>query len=677
MNTAVDTPTGSLKTALQHAMSLLRNSQLDLAEEQATAILEQIPNEVNARFIIAITKRRQGHLNQAFTAIDAVVEEVPEFAEAHQERGLILQALGDATQAIQAFRKAVNYDKKLPASWKALAYLLIAEGDESDAREAFRHHLVASSDNADLLKAVDMIVTGRLGKAERVLRPYLKQHPNNVNAIRLLAEVGIKLGVNNDAENLLERCLELAPDYHMARFDYARVLQRRQKNVQALAELEKLLKLEPDNPAYLAQRATTLVHIGQYKEAIAIYERVLSGYSVKPDLYLSYGHALKTVGRQADSVAAYREAIAHQPTLGDAYWSMANLKTFHFSEEDVAAMRDVVDDPACRPQDRYQLCFALGKALEDIEQFDESFSYYQRGNQLKLIEVQYDPEETENNKQRMIAACDVQLFKQHLFKPYCGGSGCDDPAPFFIVGLPRSGSTLLEQVLASHSQVDGTKELPDIITIAQRLSGKKKRTDESKYPNILNKLSAQQLRDLGLEYLQRTRVQRGNAPFFIDKMPNNFSHIGLIHLMLPNAKIIDARRHPMATCFSGYKQLFAKGQNFSYDLSAIGRYYRDYAELMEHWDRVLPGRILRVQYEEVVADLETQVRRILDYCDLPFEENCLSFYNSERAVRTASSEQVRQPIYQSGLDHWFNFAEQLEPLKAALGKDIRRQYNLD
>jgi hypothetical protein len=376
------------------------------------------------------------------------------------------------------------------------------------------------------------------------------------------------------------------------------------------------------------------------------------------------------VGQQESAIAAYRQAAELQPGFGDAWWSLANLKTFRFTDTDLDIMRRELRCADNSMEDHINLSFALGKALDDRGQFGESFQCYDLGNRAKIKQEGYSADSNQANVQRLISVCSANLMTAPE------GGGCQAPDPIFIVGLPRSGSTLLEQIVASHSQVDGTKELPDILRIVRRLGGQRKASEMSKYPAILQETSDEQWRELGEEYLESTRIQRGDAPFFIDKMPNNFFHVGLISRILPRAKIIDARRHPMAACFSGFTQLFAKGQPFSYGLSNVGRYYRDYVELMDHWDQVLPGKVLRVHYEDVVADTETQIRRVLQHCGLPFEQACLAFHQTERPVRTASSEQVRQPIYNSGLDHWRHYEDHLEELKKALGPILQR-YPLD
>jgi tetratricopeptide (TPR) repeat protein len=430
---------------------------------------------------------------------------------------------------------------------------------------------------------------------------------------------------------------------------------------QSLAQTDQLLAIDPDNSSYRILLASVLVRVGRHQEAIENYQKVVARPGHTALDLASLGHALKTIGRTSEAVDAYHRAIALDPLFGDAYWSLANLKTFEFTDQEVEAMRLAAASDRCSAREFPALCFALGKAYEDRGQYAQAFEHYQRGNSRRRTEVRYSADENHGGADELMRCCTAELFERNA------GHGCPDPAPIFIVGLPRSGSTLVEQILASHSQVDGTAELPEIIEMARRLSGKRRATDPSHYPEVLHQLDAAQLRELGEEYMERTRIQRRGAPFFIDKMPNNFPHIGLIHLILPNAKIIDTRRHPMASCFSAFKQLFATGQSFSYDLTDLGRYYADYVALMAHWDRVLPGVVLRLFYEQTVADTEGTVRRLLSYCTLPFEDDCLRFYETERAVRTASSEQVRQPIYRDAVEHWRNFEPYLAPLRAALG----------
>lgn len=513
----------------------------------------------------------------------------------------------------------------------------------------------------ELIDAARHMLAGAFGKAEPLCRLVLARNPLDVNAMRLLAEIGLEVGRLEDAEALLERALELAPDFHLARASYANVLARRGKFGTALDELDTLLKAQPDHPGHLVLRANTLVRIGDHDEAIGLYRRVLDLGAATPGVYMSLGHSLKTVGDQEGAVEAYNAARSARDDLGDAWWSLANLKTFRFSGEDVDTMLEVAAREDIARDDYLHIAFALGKALEDLGRYEESLTWYRRGNAIRRRLVTYSAAENTAEMQRIADYFCARRIEDRT------AAGHPDPAPIFIVGLPRAGSTLLEQILASHSMVEGTQELADIISIARRIAGKKRATDPSRYPEALSELSDSDLTALGEEYIERTRIYRQGAPHFIDKMPNNFAHVGLIRLILPRARIIDARRHPMACCFSGYKQLFAKGQNFTYSLNDIGRYYADYVTLMRHWHRVMPGHVLHVQYEDVVQDTETQVRRILDYCGLPFEESCLRFFENRRAVRTASSEQVRQPIFTSGIDQWEHFSPWLDPLRTALG----------
>lgn len=519
----------------------------------------------------------------------------------------------------------------------------------------------------DLIKAAHYLYEDKLALAEPICREFLKKDPTNVSAIRLLAQIGIRVGRYEGAENLLVRCLELAPDFTLARQNYATVLSKRRKHTEALEQVEKILAVEPNSPEMLSLKANSLADLGQFDQAIETYENLLAQYPNQGGVQLSYGHTLKTVGRQKDAIEAYRACIKINSHTGVAYWSLANLKTFRFEDPEIAAMKEDMAAEKLEATEYFHLCFSLGKALEDRKDYDPAFKAYYKGNYVRRKTVHYDA--AKNHRQTQ----EIKEFFTADFFAKAADKGCQKPDPIFIVGLPRSGSTLLEQILASHSAVEGTMELPDIISISHRIGGSPKGDEPSQYPAILADLSGDQLKKLGEEYIERTRIHRSGKEFFIDKMPNNFSHIGLILAILPNAKIIDARRHPLGCCFSGFKQLFAQGQNFTYDIEEIGRYYRDYVDLMDHFDQVLPGRVLRVHYENVVNDTETQVRRLLNYCGLEFEEQCLRFYETDRAVRTASSEQVRQPIQKTSVEHWRHFEDYLGPLKFALG-DLMDKY---
>jgi tetratricopeptide (TPR) repeat protein len=654
-------PVGSLSTALAHAERLLGNSPA-MAEAQAREILRVAPAHSEATRILASALRLQGRPAVAREALEPIAKKQTNSAAVQFEWGLTLADLGESGSAIAALRKSVALDGGLSAAWLALADQLTLVGDTDGADAAYARHIKASTRDPRLLSAAAALCDNKLAVAERLLRSHLKQHPTDVAAIRMLAETGSRLGRYAEAEVLLARCLELAPSFTAARHNYASVLHREGKFGEALAQTEILLKVEPENPNARALQAALLGRIGDFPRAIACYEQLLARFPDQPKAWLSFGHALRAVGRQADAVAAYRRSIALLPSFGEAYWSLANLKTFRFSATDTGAMHKQLARSELSPEDRLHLSFALGKALEDEGRYAESFENYVEGNAIRRRNSDYNPSDTSEHVRRSKALYSAEFLRSR------SGAGCQAPDPIFIVGLPRAGSTLIEQILSSHSAIEGTMELSDIISIAQRLGGRHKKSERSAYPESVATLSHDSLAALGQEYLDRTRIQRhSRRPFFIDKMPNNFVHIGLIHLILPNAKIIDARRHPLACCLSGFKQQFARGQNFTYDLTEIGRYYFDYADLMAHFDAVLPRRVHRIIHERLVQDPESEIRRLLDYCGVPFEEECLRFYQSDRPVRTASSEQVRLPIFRDALDQWQHFDAWLGPLKEALG----------
>lgn len=529
--------------------------------------------------------------------------------------------------------------------------------------------LAAAQRDPALVAAAAALAGGKLDVAERALKSILRERPTEVAAIRMLAEVAARVGRYRDAEALLARALAIAPDFHAARANYVTVLHRQSKFSEALDHSERLIAAEPADLGHLALKAAVLVRTGEYEAALAAYRRVLEAFPDNAPIWISLGHVLKTIGRQAESVDAYRRAIALCPTLGDAWWSLANLKTVRFDDADLAAMRSALN-AADRLVDRYHLHFALGKALEERADFAPSFARYAEGNALRRAELPYRAERTTAHVRASCEALTRDAFD------HAGPGGEEAFDPIFIVGLPRAGSTLIEQILASHSQVEGTMELPDIGTIAAEIGGRggaRSEGDEEEagyLPRLLS-LTADERRALGRRYLAGTRIQRKTGrPRFIDKMPNNFAHIGLIHLILPNATIIDARRHPMANCFSAYKQHFSRGQGFTYDLGDLGLYWRNYAALMAHFDQVLPGRVLQVRHERLLADPEGEIRRLLAHAGLEFEPGCLAPHRNPRPVRTASSEQVRQPLAASPDESWKNYAEWLSPLREALdGQD--------
>ena len=508
----------------------------------------------------------------------------PNWAVAHYELGLALGADRKGESAVKALQRAVELKPDMGDAWRALGDHRTAIGDTQGADDAYARNIRYSTQNPRLMEAAIALVENRIAVAEALLRDFLKQFPTDVAAIRMLAEVAARLGRMGDSETLLVRCLELAPSFAAARHNLALVLHRQHKTTQALGEINRLLDVDSKNPGYRNLKAAILSSIGEYKQSIEIYSEVLAEYPSHAKAWMSYGHALKTAGHQDESIQAYRKSIELKPGLGETYWSLANLKTFRFSPSDLDAMRAQLRHGDLTDEDRFHFHFAIGKALEDLTLYAESFEHYANGNRLRREGIRYEAAETSAHVRRSKAVFSKQFFAERA------GLGAQAPDPIFIVGLPRAGSTLLEQILSSHPAVEGTMELPDIPAIAGSLGGRKTRAQTSKYPEVLADLSAEQLRALGERYLLQTRIQRKTeAPFFIDKMPNNFAHVGLIHLILPNAKIIDARRHPLGCCFSGFKQHFARGQHFTYSLEDLGSYYRDYVELMAHLDAVLPG----------------------------------------------------------------------------------------
>ena len=613
-------------------------------------------------YLLAVSCRYAGDPQRALETIEELHALAPKFGRGFQEAGHIHLAFRNQEQALSAFQRAVALNDSLLASWRAIIKLCSRPEHSPLRKQALIQSEKLSALPPALLSVRNATAEANLRKAEEICRHFLKQNPTHVEAMRLLADLGVRSEVLDDAEFLLESAIEFEPDNRFARYEYMNVLYRRQKYAQAMDEAKHLLALEPDNAQYQTGYANQCVAIGDFSEALDVYDQVLARFPETAQLHLLRGHALKTVGRTDEAITAYRTTYTTNPRCGDAYWSLANLKTFRFSSDEVAAMSDQEASGELEVEDQVHFCFALGKHFEDNKDYATSFSYYDRGNELRHEQLGFSADLLSSR-----LALQSKVMSSELFARYAG-SGCPDPDPIFIVGLPRAGSTLLEQILASHSQIDGTQELPNIGALAYQLDGRRAISDQPRYPYCLEDIDASELQKFGEKFLADTHIHRRGAPFFIDKMPNNFRHIGLIHLILPNAKIIDARRDPLSCCFSGFKQLFSSGQEFTYGLEQIGQYYNDYLSLMEHWDRVLPDKILRIHHEDVVADLESQVRRLLDYCELPFEQACVDFHNTERSVRTPSSEQVRQPIFTTSLDAYKPYEPWLEPLHRILAQ---------
>jgi len=649
---------------------MLRQYRFSEALAAAQAILSASPGQRDALLVTAIAQRFLGKTPEALATLETLEREHPRFSRLYEERGRCYVAQRQAAPAIEAFLKAVHLNHALPGAWGMLEGLYRMQGAPEDAATAAGQVATLRALPQQIVVATGLFVDGELEAAESLIRAYLLKNGDHIEAMRLLARIGMAHKVYFDAQVLLAGVLERAPDYRRAREEYAFVLTELHRYQEARREVEQLMRDEPQSPALKTLYASTCIGLGEHERAIGLYRELLVGNAADAEAHLSIGHALKTLGHTEAAIDSYRRAAASRADFGDAYWSLANLKTYRFTPEELTGMRAAVSAPSIGLVDRYHLCFALGKAYEDQGDFASSFHHYRLGNELKRPECRYRAELIEGNTAQQIKVCTAEFF--------AGRAGWGHPSrePIFIIGLPRSGSTLLEQILASHSQVEGTQELPNVQQIVSRLRGFGPEEDDPRYPRVLTTLTAEDFGKLGEEYLAGTRVYRTGKPLFIDKMPNNFRHVGLIHLMLPNVRIIDARREPMACCFSNFKQLFANGQEFTYSIEEIARYYRTYLELMRHWDRVLRGRVLRVYHEDVVDDLEGSVRRLLEFCGLEFEPQCIAFHENRRSVRTASSEQVRQAIYREGLDQWKNFAPWLEPLERALG-DAPRGYRDD
>ncbi len=624
------------------------------------------PDNIEAQYALAVAQRHQHKWEQALATVSRILELQPQFGRAHQEVGYNQLAKKDFSSAQAAFERATVADPSLINSWKCLAKLY--EDRCNHSRLAPAQEKIAFLDRlpAQLLVVISYLYDGRLADAERLCKRFLSTNKTHVEGMRLLAEISIRNKIYDDAEFLLESCVEFEPEHRNARIEYVNILLRVQKFATAHRQAEFLLGKHPlDSDIIQSLYAAACSGVGKNDDAIKSYKLLMKQHPQNHVFPVSIAHVHKSNGDIDEAVTLYRQAYSIKRDHGDAYWSLANTKSYLFTEDELVQMIDVESNPDIGENDRIQMCFALGKAYEDRQEYDRSFDYYRKGNALKMRQIQYSIGHLQVRVDSQIEICTEALFTSKH------GLGLEAPDPIFIVGLPRAGSTLLEQILSSHSLVDGTMELHNILNLAKRLRGRGEDGEGSpRYPRILAEIDDSYFRRFGTQFIDDTRSYRGRAPFFVDKMPNNFFHVGLIKLILPNAKVIDARRHPMACGFSSFKQLFGEGQEFSYGLRAIGNYYRQYVKLMDHWDRILPDFVLRVQYEDVVNNLEAQVRRLLDFCGLPFEQACVDYYETERSIRTPSAQQVRQPVFKTGIQQWRNFERWLDPLKEALGVEV-------
>ncbi len=657
----------SIDEALKSIQQLIQTAKFNDAILQSKQLLQQqelIKDHTQLCqlwYLIAVAQRYAKSFSDALTSINELIKLDEKHSRAHQELGHIHLALQQRQEAETAFEKAVLLNPCLVGSWQELIEIYRDSNQPENIQKAANQLEKLKKLPPALLAVTEFMVEGKFLKAEQICRHFLQNNKRHVDGMCLLAEIGIELKIYDDAEFLLASALELAPTHIHARSQYLNLLTRLGKYKAAEQQVESLLAEQPNNLSFKVAKANVLTGLGKTAEAISLFEQAIEQDDQIAGFHLQLGHSLKAKGDIEKAVQAYQKAYQINPNYGDAYWSLANTKTYRFTDEEIAQMQSKRESDDLAITDKIQLHFATGKAFEDRKEFDLAFKAYEQGNNLQHSNNGFDISKIEQQVEDQIKYCTAELFEQR------GQLGLDVPDPIFIVGLPRAGSTLLEQILASHSQVDGTMELHNILGLASRLRGRNPNPkQENQYPKNLAEINPEYFKRFGQQFIDETRVYRDKAPLFIDKMPNNFLHIGLIKLILPNAKIIDARRSPMACCFSGFKQLFAEGQDFSYNLEDIGRYYQAYLKLMAHWEKVLPDFVLTVNHEDVVEDLDKEVRRILDFCGLDFEQSCIDFHKTKRNIKTPSSEQVRQPIYKSATEQWRYFEEHLTPLKNVL-----------
>ncbi|WND03897.1 sulfotransferase [Temperatibacter marinus] len=654
-----------ISEALAGAQQSMLRGQFKDAMAAISDILSFSQENRDALYMKAVVERYSGVLKDAERTLIRLLTQSPTFGRGYQERGYLLKTTGDHEGAQVAFEQAITYNPTLMGAWQQLVTLYVKQKSDIPLMNA-QHQLARLQALPKELTAVShYFYEDHFKKAEALCRAFLKVNPAHFEGIRLLASIAERLGSYEEAEFLLKTALTLTNSKSDIAIDLLKLYRKRQKFPEALEVAKQLVEQDTRNPLFHSYHAVQALQSNDYQTALKGFDHVLKLLPTDAVTHTSKGHALKTIGDQKQAIKSYKAALAITPSYGDAWYGLANLKTYCFSMAELETMESLIEAPYSLPhRAQIQVHFALGKAYEDQKEYGQSFYHYQKGNGLRYTENRYCPDQMEKEFELQKSICTDALYGQHV----AGTVQAEDP--IFIVGLPRAGSTLVEQILASHSLVDGTMELPDILMIAQEIRGRQRLESETGYPLVLPSLPKETLNKYGEQYLENTQQHRQCAPYFTDKMPNNFRHISLIKLILPKAKIIDVRRNPMDCCFSGFKQLFAEGQEFTYNLKTIGRYYRSYVALMDHFDQVFPGDIHRVRYEDLVADSEQEIRRLLDYCGLPFEQNCLEFYKTERPIKTASSEQVREQINPKGLEAWKTYEDYLWPLKEALGTAV-------
>lgn len=654
----------SPRASFDRAKTFLRAGDAVLAERICRQALNTFPRDANLLCLLGAALIKQQKARDAEHTLTRAVQMFGDFSRAHEGLAEALIMQGKLAEALESLQRA---DKLEPGSGSIKmkqAKVLTALGRDDEATTFFEESFKLTPHREDLVRGLALQRMGNLRDAEKIYREVLTKSPDDVDALRLLAGIAMRAKQWGDAVALLEKALEKAPDYFRGWMDFGLAHHEMENTEEAITAYSRAMKLDASKSQPYTAAGKVKAMVGEHDEALELFEQALQRDATDADAMAGMGHVLKTVGGQDDAIAAYRNCIRHNPDHGEAYWSLANLKTFRFEADEVEAMESRVDSDELSDEARTNFQFALGKAHEDAGNYDRAFEFYEKGNANRRARENYDPVQTIDSHDEFIEVFDAQLFAD------CAGVGCESDAPIFIVGLPRSGSTLIEQILASHPEVEGTHELPELSRVGR--SAGFRGEDSRPYPYAMLDLDEDEFRELGEDYLERAARHRDlECPRFTDKMPNNFVHVGLVSLILPNAKIIDARRHPLDSCLGSFKQLFARGASNTYSLFEIGEFYLEYIRMMKHWDEVLPGKVLRVNYEDNVSDLEGQVRRILDYCELPFDESCLKFYETDRAVKTASSEQVRKPIYRSSLHLWRRYEAHLEPLVEILEPVLR------
>ncbi|MDC1401088.1 sulfotransferase [Gammaproteobacteria bacterium] len=665
-NNEFNADAAALSVDLSEARQAVKENRFQDALDLFKIILETDPDHIDSLYLASVSSRYLKKFDESKKYIERLLFIAPDMGRAYQELGHINRDMGNLAKAAIHYRQACELNPALLASWNYL-YKYFVESKNKPAADHAREQIEKLQSLPPALLYIDQIMNeGRLGMAETQCRAFLKKNPTHTYAMSLLSEIANRLGYFDDAEFLLEKAVEFEPNDGELRMKYAQILRKKQKFAKTMEQVNILCDQYPDNHIYQAQKASEVMQNGGHEEAIKLLDNILEKNPYNFSTFTSKGHAQKTLGQTDQAIHSYQSAYKIKPDHGEAFFSLANLKTYSFSTNELNGMREQVKRVDLSLRDKAYFHFALAQACESIGEFEEAFTHLKQGNKIKNDQSKYSIERMDAELNGQIDVCD-EIFFDDL-----GSGGSDTKDPIFILGLPRAGSTLIEQILASHSMIDGTLELPNILSIAQSLRGDDIYGKEGNYPKSMKSLTLNQRASLGKKYIDETQMHRNDAPMFTDKMPNNFRHIGLIHLIMPNAKIIDARRYPLDCCFSMFKQLFAQGQEFSYGLAEAGSYYNSYIKLMDHWDRVLPNKILRVNNEDVVDDLDGQVKRMLDYLELPFEEECISFYETSRSVRTASSEQVRKPVNKDGMGRWKPYAKNLKPLLDSLDKNLLR-----